>query len=185
MKLLPMKLSPVGIELIHSFEKCSLWSYPDPNSPLGTACARAGLPMLAYRKLGRWRQLSGDPWTIGWGHTGPEVVEGLVWSRVQTDRAFDRDIAGFESDVNSLVKVQLNQGQFDALVSFAYNCGSDIDSDTKAEGLGDSTLLRLINTKQFTKAAQEFPKWISRGTAAEPGLRRRREAERKLFLGLV
>jgi lysozyme len=150
-----MKLSQAGIDLIQHFEGCSFKAYLCP----------AGV------------------WTIGYGHTGAEVRDGLVWDSNQCNEAFLRDVSQFERDVNSLVKVPLTQGQFDALVSFAYNCGSDIDADDKAEGLGDSTLLRLLNEGHADLAARQFERWISKGTAAEPGLRRRRKAEELLFIG--
>ena len=149
-----MKLSQTGIDLIQHFEGCSFKSYLCP----------AGV------------------WTIGYGHT-KGVTEGMVWDSKQCNEAFLLDVAQFERDVNSLVKVPLTQGQFDALVSFAYNCGSDIDSDDIAEGLGDSTLLKLLNDGHYDLAARQFARWISRGTSAEPGLRRRRKAEELLFLG--
>ena len=150
-----MKLSQAGIDLIKHFEGCSLKSYLCP----------AGV------------------WTIGFGHTGSNVTEGLVWSQADADEWLRHDCEQFERDVNSLVKVPLTQGQFDALVSFAYNCGSDIDSDDIAEGLGDSTLLKLLNQGHYDLAAKQFGRWISKGTSAEPGLRRRRKAEELLFIG--
>ena len=150
-----MKLSQVGIDLIKHFEGCSLTSYLCP----------AGVP------------------TIGYGATGNDVRLGMTWTQAQADERFLHDVEQFERDVLSLVKVPLTQGQFDALVSFAYNCGSDIDSDTKAEGLGDSTLLKLFNAGHADLAARQFGLWISRGTAAESGLRRRRKAEELLFVG--
>lgn len=149
-----MKLSQAGIDLIKHFEGCSFKSYLCP----------AGV------------------WTIGYGHT-QGVTESMVWDSKRCDEAFLQDVASFERDVNSLVKVPLTQGQFDALVSFAYNCGSDIDSDDIAEGLGDSTLLKLLNQGHYDLAAKQFGRWISKGTSAEPGLRRRRKAEELLFLG--
>jgi len=148
-----MKLSQAGIDLIKHFEGCRLDAYLCP----------AGVP------------------TIGYGATGKDVRPGMVWTQAQADERFLHDVASFERDVNSLVKVPMTQGQFDALVSFAYNCGSDIDSDTKAEGLGDSTLLRLFNEGHADLAARQFALWISKGTAAEVGLRRRRKAEELLF----
>lgn len=153
-----MRISENGLALIKHFEGLRLTAYPDPKT-------------------------GGDPWTIGYGHTGRAVRKGLVWTQLEADRALEQDVMSFERDVNSLVKVPVTQGMFDALTSFAFNCGSDIDADTKAEGLGDSTLLRLVNEGRFVDAAEEFPKWISRGTPAESGLRRRRAAERRLFLG--
>jgi len=153
-----MKISENGKFIIRSFESRRLKAYPDPKT-------------------------GGDPWTIGDGHTGPDVYKGLIWTDDQCDAAFDKDIMSFERDVTSLVTRPINQDQFDALVSFAYNCGSDIDADTKAEGLGDSTLLKYVNAGRFIDAANEFLKWISKGTPVEKGLRRRRSAERALFLG--
>lgn len=154
-----MRVSATGIALMHHFEGCRLKAYPDPKT-------------------------GGAPWTIGWGHTGKDVYPGLVWTQEQADHVFAQvDLPRFEDDVNELVTSLVTQGQFDALVSFAYNCGSDIDADTKAEGLGDSTLLKYVNTGRYMLAADELLKWISRGTPAEKGLRNRRAAERALFLG--
>lgn len=105
--------------------------------------------------------------------TEPEAIELL-----------EHDVAQFERDVNSLLKVPVSQSMFDALVSFAYNVGSDMDMDTIAEGLGDSTLLKLINKnimgtdidwkKQITK---EFYKWIYGDGKKLRGLIARRSSE--------
>lgn len=152
-----MRLSPQGAELIKHFEACSLSAYPDPKT--GAA-----------------------PWTIGYGRTYG-VRPGDTCTREQADAWFEEDIASFERDVESLVTVALEQGQFDALVSFAYNVGSDIDADDKAEGLGDSTLLKKLNAGNHGAAAEEFLKWVSPGSSVERGLRRRRRAERAMFLG--
>jgi len=90
----------------------------------------------------------------------------------------------FEPGVLRLVKVPLTQGQFDALVCFAYNVGLDDDADTLAEGLGDSTLLRKVNAGDFSGAAAEFAKWNKNDGKVMLGLRRRRAAERALFIGM-
>lgn len=150
-----------GVTVMHNFENCKLKAYPDPGSK------------------------NGEPWTIGWGHTGPEVKPGLVWTQAQADAAFLEDLRRFERDVASLVKVPLTQGQFDALVSFAYNVGSDIDADTIAEGLGDSTLLRKLNAGDYEGAAQEFKKWNKNDGKVMRGLIRRRAAEEALFRGMT
>ena len=152
-----MKTSPKGIALIKFYEDCRLVAYPDPKT-------------------------GGAPWTIGWGHTGPEVKKGMQITQYEADRLFLQDLAEFEAGVMRLVKVKITQGMFDALVSFAYNCGLDEDADTKAEGLGDSTLLKLVNAGKFKEAALEFGKWISKGTNVEKGLRARRAKEVTLFL---
>ena len=148
-----MITSETGKALIKSFESCRLIAYKD----------------------------GGGVWTIGWGHTGPEVCEGLVWTQDTADRAFLEDLAYFEVGVDALVKVPLTQGEFDALVSFAYNCGLDQDEDTKAEGLGDSTLLRKLNDSDYNGAAAEFPKWNKDNGKIVNGLTRRRMAEKALF----
>ena len=148
-----MNIDRKGEALIKSFESCRLTAYLD----------------------------GGGVATIGWGHTGPDVHLGLTITQVQADALFDRDIARFERDVTSLLKVTVTQNQFDALVSFAYNCGSDIDADTKAEGLGDSTLLRLVNEGKPDLAVLEFRKWNKDGGVVVAGLTRRRAAEAALF----
>jgi lysozyme len=149
-----MKISNNGLALIKQFEGVKLDAYPDP----ATGAA---------------------PWTIGYGHTGPEVRPGLRWTQAQADQALLADVARFERDVTQLVTVVISQNQFDALVSFAYNVGSDIDADNIAEGLGDSTLLHKLNAGDVEGAAAEFPKWNKQKL---PGLTRRRAAERDLFL---
>jgi len=155
-----MKIGTEGIAVIQHFETCQLEAYPDPGS-------------------------GGDPWTIGWGHTGPEVVPGLVWTQEQCDAAEASDLARFELEVESVVKVPINQNEFDALVSFAYNVGSDIDADDVAEGLGDSTLLKKLNLSYpRLQIGAEFLKWDKAAGRRMRGLSRRRYAERALFLGL-
>ena len=156
-----MKTSTNGVQVMHYFERCVLTAYPDPGS-------KDGLPI-----------------TIGWGDTGPDVVRGLVITQDEADARFARRLSReFEPGVTSLVKVPLTQGQFDALVCFAYNVGLDIDADTKAEGLGDSTLLKMVNIGDFVSAAGQFAAWNKNDGRVMLGLRRRRAAEQALFRGL-
>lgn len=154
-----MRTSAEGIALMHHYESCRLVAYPDPGSK------------------------DGRPWTIGWGHTGPEVKRGLVWTQAQADAAFVQDLAKTEAGVQRLVKVPLTQGQFDALVSFAYNVGLDENKNGKAEGLGESTLLRKLNAKDYAGAAEQFLVWNKNDGAVMYGLTRRRTGERAMFLG--
>lgn len=143
-----MQLSPKGLELIQSFERLRLEAYlPTPR----------------------------DKWTIGWGHTGPEVAQGLVWSLAQAQAAFDHDVAWAVKQVVSTTDVPLTQNQFDALVAFTFNVGATAE--------GHSTLIKLVNARLFTHAAEEFAKWDHQGGVVVPGLTRRRAAERALFLG--
>jgi lysozyme len=121
-------------------------------------------------------------WTIGYGHT-KGVYPGMIITQELADKFLIDDVWNFEREVESLLHVPITQGQFDALVAFAYNVGSDIDSDSVAEGLGDSTLLRKLNRGDYQGAANEFPKWNKSGGKVLPGLVKRREAERQLFVG--
>lgn len=114
--------------------------------------------------------------TIGWGHTndnGRQFDSSAIWTQVECDTEFLDDMAIFEDAVNNLVKVPLNQDQFDALVSFAFNVG--------AGNLEDSTLLKKLNAGDFAGAAQEFQRWNKAAGKVLPGLTRRRACEALLF----
>jgi len=127
--------------------------------------------------------------TIGYGTTiypnGKKVkMTDPVITIEQAEEFFNYNLSEFEAGVEKLVKVPITQGQFDALVSFAYNVGLDIDEDTKAEGLGDSTLLRLFNAGDIAGAANQFLLWNKANGIVLPGLVRRRKAEQALFLSV-
>lgn len=143
-------ISKVGIDLIKSFEGCYLKAYKCP----------AGV------------------WTIGWGTTEPidgvKPHEGMVITQKQADELLIKNLKGYENAVNEYVTYSINQNQFDALVSFAYNCGNG--------ALKTSTLLKKLNAGDVHGAANEFLRWNKANGKVLNGLTRRREAERKLFL---
>lgn len=112
--------------------------------------------------------------TIGYGHTGKDVVEGMVIDHQEADRLLQVDLEKFEKEVSKLVKVGITQNQFDALISFTYNLG--------ASALKGSTLLKKLNAGEYMAAANEFPKWVKAGGKVLPGLVTRRRKERELFL---
>lgn len=146
-----MKTSPKGIALIEQFEGLRLAAYQDG----------AGI------------------WTIGYGHTGLNgpaacVRQGDVCTSAQADEWMDSDVGEAERAVNTLVKIPLNQNQFDALVSFTYNLGW--------ASLEGSTLLRLLNAGATQIAAAEFPKWDHVAGKVSEGLLERRMEERALFV---
>jgi lysozyme len=88
----------------------------------------------------------------------------------------------FAKDVDNLVTSNINQNQFNALVSFAYNVGSDIDQDNIPEGLGDSTLLKKVNANpKDPSIAGEFLKWNKSNGKVLPGLTKRRQKEANLY----
>ena len=111
------------------------------------------------------------------------MKDGDVITQNKADAFLHDDISSTESDVTRLVTVPLAQHEFDALVSFAFNVGSDIDADDKAEGLGDSTLLKLLNAEDRIGAAAEFAKWHHAGGKRIRGLLIRRLRESLMFLG--
>jgi lysozyme len=88
----------------------------------------------------------------------------------------------FAKDVDMLVTSNVNQNQFNALVSFAFNLGSDIDADNIPEGLGDSNLLKKVNANPKDPAiAKEFMKWINANGSPNKGLMKRRAEEVKIY----
>ncbi|MEZ2827786.1 lysozyme [Serratia liquefaciens] len=145
-----MQISKTGIELIKRFE---------------------GLELKAY-------QDSVGVWTIGYGWTqsvdGRRVGPSMVIDQATADRLFKCGVGQYEQGVNQLVKVKITQGQFDALVSFAYNLG--------LRSLSTSTLLQKMNTGDKQGAANEFGRWVNAGGVKLNGLVMRRAAERELFL---
>ena len=108
---------------------------------------------------------------MGVGHTGPEVVEGLQITQAVANQMLRDDLDRFEKGICNQINVPLNQEQFDALVSWAFNCGLGATAD--------STLRRRLNAGENkpTVFAEELPRWTSGGMA---GLIRRRDAEVKL-----
>ena len=139
-----MKISPAGIALVKQFEGLRLEPY---------YCSAGVL-------------------TIGYGSTGAHVVAGKAITEAEAEALLVKDLARFEAGVSELVKVKLSQNQFDALVSFAFNCGEG--------ALAESTLLRKLNAGEDpnTTAKAELPRWTNNGLA---GLVRRRAAEVELF----
>jgi len=119
-------------------------------------------------------------WTIGWGHTGPEVVEGLVWTREQAVRAFDIDCETFTSAVLRMLTVPPTQDQLDALVSLTYNIGK--------EGFRTSTVRKLHNAGNFAGAGAAFAMWnkitdpVTKKKRVSEGLTKRRAEEAATYL---
>jgi lysozyme len=146
-----VRLSSAGLELIKSFEGLRLEAYPDPGT-------------------------GGDPWTIGYGHTGPDVHKGLVITEVKADELLRGDVEIFEQCVSSFVKPSINQNEYDALVSFTYNVGTT--------AFVNSTLLQLLNEGEpRSTVAEQFGRWVKGGNGETlAGLVTRREKEAKLFL---
>lgn len=116
-------------------------------------------------------------YTIGWGHTGTEVHDGLVWTQEQCDAQLVSDLAHFEQQVADSVSVELNQNEFDAIVSFTYNVG--------AGALRTSTFLRLLNAGQRRAAATHLCLFCKAGGLYSDGLNVRRADEALQFMGVL
>jgi lysozyme len=117
-------------------------------------------------------------WTIGYGHTSsagaPEVTPGLVISRDEAAAILVRDVAKFADGVRREVKTPLNDAQFSALVSFAYNVGLG--------AFKKSSVLAAINANDFEAVPRRLNLWVKAGGHVLPGLVKRRAAEGALFL---
>jgi len=115
--------------------------------------------------------------TIGYGHTtaaGPPAVHyGMTITKDQADQILAADLHSVEVDVQRLVKVPINQNQFDALVSFTFNLG--------AGALAKSNVLRAVNSGHFSEVPGDMMAWVHGGGHVMLGLVRRRKAEGELF----
>tara|TARA_R100001163_G_scaffold24433_1_gene20282 strand:+ start:23 stop:523 length:501 start_codon:yes stop_codon:yes gene_type:complete len=141
-----MKISQEGLSLIKKFEGCELEAYK---------CA-AGV------------------WTIGYGST-KGVEEGNTITQEEADKLLLDEMEEYEGYINDMVKVDLKQNEFDALVSWVYNLGSS--------NLSSSTLLQKLNTKEWDDVPNQIKRWNKAGGKVLQGLIRRREAEALLFEG--
>ncbi len=142
-----MPLTPEGWTLLKTWEGCELSAYPDPAS-------------------------GGAPWTIGYGHTGPDVVSGLTISQAQAEAWLKQDAAVAAGAVDRLLRgIGLTAQQREALISFCFNVG--------AGALEHSTLRKRLLAGESPAAviAEELPRWHKGPNGPVEGLKRRRAAE--------
>ena len=144
-----MEYSKNGAHLTESFEGLRLTAYPDPGT-------------------------GGAPWTIGYGHTGPDVHPGLTITQEQAEELLMQDTQKAAAAVNAKVTGDITQEEFDALVDFVFNVG--------AGNFAASTLLKKVNSGDIHGAAAEFEKWDMAAGKHMAGLLRRRHAEAEEFL---
>lgn len=130
-----------------------------------------GLKLKAYQDYG-------GVWTIGWGHTRT-ARPNMVITKEEAEELLRDDLERVALIINQLVRVPLNQNQFDALTSFVFNVG--------ALNFRKSTLLLLLNQGKYEAASNELLKWTKAkdsktGQYVElKGLVRRRKKEKELF----
>lgn len=145
-----MNINPATRSLIRRFEGCRLRAY----------------------------QCSAKKWTIGWGNTfyedGSSVKQGDVITQERADRLFVILLDQFAAQLRPLITARVNDNQFGALLSFAYNAG--------VGAFRNSTLRRLVNTNRDSNLIRlEFAKWNRAGGQVLAGLTRRRTAEADLY----
>jgi len=141
-----MNISQNGINLIKKYEGCRLVAYLCP----------------------------ANVWTIGYGHTGSDVYKGRKISSDEAESLLKSDLTIHCNNVSKLVKVPLNQNQFDSLVSFEFNIGY--------AAFKNSTLLKLLNQKKYKETSLQFERWVYANKKVLAGLQKRRKEEKDLFL---
>ena len=145
-----MRINSAGFNLIKMFEGLALKAYQDV----------VGI------------------WTIGYGHTGSDVTDGMAISDSKAEQLLHSDVSRFETAVSRLVSVPLNSNEFSALVSLAFNIGDG--------NLASSTVLKRLNVEDRLGAAAAIDWWnkarVNGDLVVLPGLERRRTSEKALFL---
>ena len=135
--------------LIKQFENCKLTAYPDPGT-------------------------GGEPWTIGWGSTGPSITRGVTWTQTQADADLDHRVTALGAVVDHALTTPASDYEKAALISLAYNIG--------ATNFATSTLVKLFNAGDVAGAAAQFERWDHAGGKERAGLLRRRLIEEQEFL---
>lgn len=140
------------IEHVKRWEGLKLTAYPDPGSR------------------------NGEPWTVGYGHVSDgflKVTRGLTITVAQAEAALEFDLNETAAKVDELVKVELSDNQFGALVSFAFNVGTG--------AFAKSTLLKKLNKGDYAAVPAELARWTKNDGKVMQGLVNRRAAEAGLW----
>lgn len=160
-----MKMSAEGKKVTKYFESLKLKAYPDPAT-------------------------GGKPWTIGYGHTGPDVYPGLVINQTMADKLLDLDLAKAEAEVNKYSH-NLTQGQFDALVDMVFNMGSGFLKPDNINGdfddfVASGNLVEMHKRiPQFRMAAGKVMKGLVRRRAANVALWDGKSGDEAIKLGVA
>lgn len=146
----PPNARELAMEVVKRWEGCELTAYPDPAT-------------------------GGDPFTIGFGATGPGIGPGVQWTLEQAEERLELDLDRFMGGVKERLERFATAEQLAAMTSLAYNIG--------LAAFGRSTLLRKFNAGDAAGASREFDRWVYAGGKRMRGLERRRADERALFEG--
>lgn len=162
------RISKAGLEFIKGFESFVPWVYDD---------------LVPAQKIGGrlvYREWQGEPvkgtLTIGYGHTNAakhplKIRRGLRITEIEAIEILDVDLDECEQDVNEMVRVPITQGQFDALVSFTFNCGPD----------NLKNLVARLNRGDYQGARAAFDLYVKSKGVTLRGLQRRRDGEQELW----
>lgn len=142
-------VSVAGVTMVMQSEDVRLTAYPDPAT-------------------------GGKPWTICWGHTGPEVYRGLTVTIDQCKVWLQQDLKKAQGIITSSVRVPLRQGEMDAYASFVFNVGGG--------NWRSSTLLRKLNAGDHFGACNELPRWVYANRMEMRGLKKRRTEEQAVCI---
>lgn len=158
------QIAPQFRDKIKQYEGCVLYAYDDADPSQPKRHVKPGMPVRGVL-------------TIGYGHAGRDVAPGMVITEAQADALLDRDLDRFEAAVANAVTVGLSDGQFAALVSFAFNVG--------IAAFTGSSLLRRLNAGDYNSVPQELARWrwttVGGKRVESRGLVNRRAAEAGLW----
>ncbi len=126
-----------------------------------------GLKLKSYRD-------SGGIWTIGYGSTGPDINEGIVWTKEDCEKRLALDLMVREKQLKHVIQIPLTENQKAAIMSFLYNIGFD--------AFKKSTFLKKLNNCDVAGAADQMLRWNKCNGEIVEGLNNRRARERAVFL---
>lgn len=155
-----MNISDNGLNKIKQWEAFIPFAYDDFDPP------------KARRKIKPGDVVRGTL-TIGYGHTGPDVKPGMTVTEDRATELLRRDVSEAEREIARSVKVEMNQNEYDALVSFVFNVGNG--------AFRSSTLLKRLNEGRHDEVPGEMMKWINSRGKKMTGLVNRRSAEAGLW----
>jgi lysozyme len=120
--------------------------------------------------------------TVGWGHTGKDIIRNKIYTKDECQKLFDKDISVFENAVSRLVKCKLNDNQFSALVSFCYNVGiGALERSILLERLNKNENPNIVIRKKF----MEYTSYTVRDKKGNPILDENGKKIKKQSLGLL
>jgi lysozyme len=152
------RINAEGLKLIKQWEAFIPFAYDDRDPPKKRRRIQPG--DVVRGKL-----------TIGYGSTGSHVRPGATITEDQAEALLMKDLDRFERAVEKLVKVPLNDNQFAALVSFAFNVGEG------KGGFATSTLLKKLNAGDYQSVPAQLMRWVNDDGVRVQGLVNRRSAE--------